>query len=384
MMESVILISMAIFWLSGIALFWTYFGYLLALKFFASIMTKTVEHRDITPPISIIITAYNEEKRIAQKLDNTLAIDYPKENMEIIVVSDGSTDQTDEIVKSYNDRGVSLLRVEGRHGKHYGQGRGIRKATNDLIVLTDATTFLESNGIKKIIRNFADPTIGCVSSEDRMKSVGSSKSGEGAYVRYEMKLRSLESAVGSLIGVSGSFFAVRKQLTEGWIDNMSADFFMPLLTRKQGMRTITEPEAIGYYEVVNKPGKEFIRKVRTIVHGLEVLFKFREMLNPFKYGFYSFKILTHKLSRWLVPFYLLLLFTANLFLWPVHMFYQVTLLAQVAINILAIIGVIFPGANRMALIRIPSFFVMVNWSIIVSWYYYCIGKEFIVWEPTKR
>ncbi|MEZ5358266.1 MAG: glycosyltransferase family 2 protein [Candidatus Zixiibacteriota bacterium] len=378
------LIIHIIFWLSVGLIVYTYFGYLLGLKFFAMFMTKEIKREEITPPVSIIITAYNEEKRIKQKLENTLNVDYPKDKMEVIVVSDGSTDRTDEIVKSYADRGVKLLRIEGRNGKHYGQGRGIKEATNDIVVLTDATTFLESHGIKNIIRNFADPTVGCVSSEDRMKSVGSSKSGEGAYVRYEMKLRSLESAVGSLIGVSGSFFAARKHLTEGWIDNMSADFFMPLLTYKNGYRTIIEPMAVGYYEVVSVPGKEFIRKVRTIVHGLEVLFKFKELLNPFKYGLYSLKILSHKLSRWLVPLYMVAAFATNIYLFFEHPFYEIALMAHAGLYFLALLGFLFPKLNHVFIIRLPFFFVMVNWSIVVSWYYYLIGKEFVVWEPTKR
>lgn len=383
-MDAWTLILNIVFWLSVALIFYTYFGYLLVLQFFASFMTKEVKHEDITPSVSIIITAYNEEKRIKQKLENTLNVDYPKEQMEVIVVSDGSTDKTDEIVTSYADRGVQLLRIEGRNGKHFGQGCGIRKATHDIIILTDATTFLESHGIKNIICNFADPSVGCVSSEDRMKSVGSSKSGEGAYVRYEMKLRSLESAIGSLIGVSGSFFAARKHLTEGWIDNMSADFFMPLLTHKKGYRTVIEPTAVGYYEVVNKPGKEFTRKVRTVVHGLEVLFKFKELLNPFKSGLYSFKILSHKLSRWLVPLYMVGALVSNILLFTTHPYFEITMFLQVVLYFLALLGFLFPKLNHVFLIRLPFFFVMVNWSIVVAWYYFLIGKEFIVWEPTKR
>ncbi|MCK5127035.1 MAG: glycosyltransferase family 2 protein [candidate division Zixibacteria bacterium] len=373
-----------LFWLAGFMIFWTYFGYLIALKLIVSVRARKVNKEDITPPISIIITAYNEEMRIAKKLDNTLNINYPVDKTEIIVVSDGSTDKTDDIVKSYSDRGVKLLRIEGRNGKHYGQGQGIRFASNDIVILSDATTFLESRGIRNIVSNFADPEVGCVSSEDRMQSIGSSESGEGAYVRYEMKLRALESAVGSLVGVSGSFFAARKELTEGWIDNMSADFFMPLLTYKAKMRTVTEPDAVGYYEVVHEPGKEFTRKVRTVVHGLEVLFKFKELLNPFKYGLYSFKIFSHKLSRWLVPFYLFCVLAANIFLLSSHMVYWAALAGQILLYLLALTAFIVPRLNDITFFRIPFFFVMVNWSIVVSWYYFIIGKDFVVWEPTKR
>jgi cellulose synthase/poly-beta-1,6-N-acetylglucosamine synthase-like glycosyltransferase len=221
-----------IFWISFFMVFWAYFGYLAFLKLLSLFYRRKVhKEANFYPDISIVITAYNEEKRIAEKLKNTLDLDYPKENREIIVVTDGCTDRTVEIVKSYADQGIKLLEIHDRHGKHYGQGKGIHKAEHDIVILTDATTFLPGDAAEKIISNFADQGIGCVSSEDRMKSTTAESSGEGIYVKYEMLLRRLESKVGSLVGVSGCFFAVRKKLCWEWIDNMSADFYMPSVTR---------------------------------------------------------------------------------------------------------------------------------------------------------
>jgi len=373
-----------IFWLSVFLMFWAYFGYWLMLKAISLVYTRQVTKDDTQPPLTVVITAYNEERRISEKLDNTLALDYPKDKLEIIVVSDGSTDRTEDIVRSYADRGVKLLPIEGRHGKHYGQGRGIQMAASEIVILTDATTFLEPDGAAKIVRNFADPTVGCVSSEDRMKSGGANSTGEGMYVTYEMKLRSLESAVGSLVGVSGSFWAVRKHLCKDWIDNMSADFYMPSVTRINGLRTVVEPEAHGYYEVLRDPEKEFGRKVRTIVHGFEVLFRFARVLNPFRYGFYSLQMFSHKLCRWLVPLFLITAFLSNVILFGSGLFYQVTMIAQIIMYLLSVLAYVDRKLQNVVLFKVPFFFVMFNLSILVAWYKYLTGQEYVTWEATKR
>lgn len=373
-----------IFWLSIFGVFWAYFGYWLMLKAVSVIHTRGVKKEDFYPQISLVITAYNEERRIAEKIENTLALDYPKDKLEIIVVSDASADRTDEIVDSFAGQGVQLLRIPERHGKHYGQGRGIRMARSDIIILTDATTFLEKDGAAKIIRNFADSTVGCVSSEDRIRSADSGSSGEGMYVTYEMKLRSLESAVGSLVGVSGSFYAVRKELCSDWIDNMSADFYLPSVARINGYRTVVEPEALGFYDVVSDPDKEFIRKVRTIVHGYEVLFRFARVLNPFKYGFYSIQMFSHKLCRWLVPLFLITALAANILIWERSVVYQVSLIGQLVMYAMALLAYVARKLQDLTLFKVPFFFVMVNVSILVAWWKYLTGQEYVVWDATKR
>jgi hypothetical protein len=199
-----------------------------------------------------------------------------------------------------------------------------------------------------------------------------------------MKLRSLESAVGSLVGVSGSFYAVRKNLCGEWIDNMSADFYLPSVARMHGYRTVLEPEALGYYEVVRAPEKEFIRKVRTVVHGLEVLFKFAPVLNPFKYGFYSLQMFSHKLCRWLVPLLLIAAFVANIMLFQKALLYQALLTAQALFYLMAFASYRIKSLHEVTLFKVPFFFVMVNLSILIAWYKYLTGQEYVVWDATKR
>jgi len=373
-----------IFWLTLSLIIWTYFGYPLVLKLLSYFHPKSRPPEDYYPDTSLIITAYNEEKKITQKLENTLALDYPKEKLEIIVVSDASTDKTEEIVRTFKGRGVSLLTIPERHGKHYGQGRGIKNARAEIAVLSDATTFLEPDSVRKIVRNFADPKIGCVSGHDMIRSDDRELPGEGFYVRYEMMLRSQESGFNSLVGVSGCFFAVRKRLCGDWIDNMSSDFYMPIVAYMNGLRTILDEEAVAYYEVLAEPEKEFIRKVRTIVHGLEVLARFKTILNPFKYGVFAMQMFSHKLSRWLVPLYLILFFWANLLLAGQNNFYLVCMILQILFYALALLGKVFKRLKDSPLFRIPIFFVMVNYSILVAWHYFLIGREFVLWEPTER
>lgn len=374
----------AIFWGSVFVVFWTYFGYLITLKLLSLFVNKEVDKRDPAPPVTIIVTAYNEEKRIGEKIENSLSLDYPDGKLSILIVSDGSSDGTDDIVKRYQQEGVKLLRIPERHGKHYGQKRGIELAETEIVVLTDATTFLEEDAVLKIVRSFSDPSVGVVSGEDKVSRDDINSSGEGAYVAYEMKLRNLEARVGSLVGASGSFFAIRKQLTDTWVDNMSSDFFMPIVAYMNGYRTVPDSEAVGYYTVLSDPDREFERKVRTVLHGLEVLFRFKAILNPFRYGFYSVQMISHKLMRWLAPFALLAILLTSATLYVDSLFFQIVLASQLLFYTLALIGRIFRVLQGLIVFKVPVFFVMVNTSIVMAWINYFTGKRQVVWEATKR
>ena len=372
------------FWLAAFIVFWTYIGYFVALLVISRVYKRQLDVADIEPPVTLVVTAHNEVRRIKEKIENMLQIDYPRKKMEIIIVSDGSTDGTDDIVQSFQDQGVRLLRIAERQGKHFGQGRGIRHAKSDIIIFSDATTFLERNAVRKIVRNFADSTIGVVSGWDQARGENLAQSGEGAYVQYEMKLRELEGSVGSLVGASGCFFAIRKELARDWINDMSSDFYMPIIAHMNGFRTIPEKEAIGYYELAGDPQKEFTRKVRTVLHGLEVLFHFSEILNVFKYGSYSLQMISHKLMRWLAPFALLILLVANLSLLNDGSLYRLTMAGQLCLYIMAGAAALYPTLQKVVFFKVPFFFVMVNISIILAWVQYLKGEKQVVWEATQR
>jgi glycosyltransferase involved in cell wall biosynthesis len=363
---------------------WSYVGYPLFLLICSKFVHRETQLKEWLPEVTVVITAHNEEKRIAQKIENTLALDYPSEKLYVMVVSDGSTDGTEDIVRSYVNRGVSLRIIPERHGKHYGQGRGVASAQTEFVVLSDATTFLKSDAIRFIVQNYADPTIGCVSGCDAVQDQQDSSVGEGAYVRYEMALRRLESSVSSLIGASGSFFSVRKSLCDTWIDDMSSDFYLPITCYIKGYRSILDERAIGYYSVLHDPAREFQRKLRTIVHGLEVLFLFKRVLNPFKYGLYALQLLSHKLCRWLVPFAMVIALVCNIWLLKYGLAYQMIFVLHLATYFLAGAAFLYKPVQNLTLFKIPLFFVMVNVSILLAWYKFLRGEKYVVWKATER
>jgi len=374
----------AIFAVAVAEILWSYVGYPILLFVCSRFVHRKVETKEWYPAVAVVITAHNEEKRIAQKIENTLSLDYPKDKLHVIVVSDASTDETEEIVRGYSQKGVTLRIIPERRGKHYGQGKGVASAPAEFVVLTDATTFLKADAVKLIVQNYADPTIGCVSGCDDVKEQHDSSVGEGAYVKYEMALRRLESRVSSLIGASGSFFSVRRSLCDNWIDDMSSDFYLPLTCYIKGYRSILDERAIGYYSVLHDPSREFQRKLRTIVHGLEVLFHFKRVLNPFKYGLYAIQLLSHKLCRWLVPLAMIAALVCNILLLPYGVAYQMVFVLHIATYILAAAAFIYKPVQNLTIFKIPLFFVMVNFSILLAWYKFLRGEKYVVWKATER
>jgi cellulose synthase/poly-beta-1,6-N-acetylglucosamine synthase-like glycosyltransferase len=373
-----------ILWGSVFLIFWAYFGYFIALVIIAKIYQKKIVKDDSHPAISFIVTAYNEELRIGRKIENTLALDYPKDKMEIIFVSDGSTDKTSEIVSTYADKGIKLLALPVRHGKHHGQHEAIKIATGEIIVFTDATTYLNPDAVNKLVRGFADPSIGCISGEDFVETDELESAGEGAYVKYEMKLRSLETKVANLVGVSGCFFALRKPLTDTWYSDLSSDFYLPILTHMNGYRVILESEAICRYAALKDPEKEFQRKVRTIVNGMAVLDRLKKILNPFRYGIFSLQMISHKIIRWSVPAALVLIFICNIPLVENSPFYYSLFSLQVAFYTLALMAYVIKPLRKIILFKIPLFFVTVNYSIFIAWLKFLSGRRYVTWESTKR
>ena len=396
-----------LFWFSVIMIFYAYFGYPLALMAISFVRNKKRKRREITPNLSFIITAYNEENTIQDKLENTLALSYPPQLFEIIVASDCSSDKTDEIVRSYAGRGVKLVRAHVRKGKEHAQKLAVREASGDILVFSDVGTILEQDALKNIVSNFADPTIGCVSSVDRFINPDGSVSGEGAYVKYEMFLRSLESRVNTLVGLSGSFFAARKEVCRDWAEDLQSDFNTLLNSVKRGLRGISDPETVGFYKNIADEKKEFNRKVRTVLRGISVLMRNLSLLNPFRYGLFAWQLFSHKFCRWLVPFFLLIAFFSNavLALKTASPLYSFMFIGQICFYALALLYHFFassspavtptgksgaevhPGHGKSSLsqlLKIPYYFVTVNASILVAWAKYIRGERATFWEPSKR
>ena len=373
-----------VFWTSLACVFYAYAGYPLMLLAISAFRKRPVRKGVITPPVSFIITACNEEQRIGGKIENTLAQDYPADKMEIIVASDCSTDRTDEIAASYRDRGVMLVRAPEGKGKENAQKSAVRASSGEILIFSDAATILRPDGVSDIVKNFHDTTVGCVSSVDRFIGRDGRASGEGAYVRYEMFLRSLESEVNTLIGLSGSFFAARRQVCRDWAADLQSDFNTLLNSVRMGLRGVSDPESEGFYRDLANEKKEFERKVRTVVRGITVFMKSLPLLNPFRYGLFSWQLLSHKLCRWLVPFALLLALIGNALIISDSPLYLYSFLCQAVFYTVALGGIWSGLFTKTGLLKIPAFFILVNLSILSAWYRYARGERMVSWTPSRR
>lgn len=343
-----------------------------------------VKRGNVTPKVSFIITAFNEEKRIKEKIENTLMQKYPKDKFEIIVASDCSYDKTDEIVKSYDFKGVKLVRAPERKGKENAQKYAIDIASGDILVFSDVATILQPDSMGSIVQNFNDPTVGCVSSVDKFIDKEGKISGEGAYVKYEMFLRRLETKANSLVGLSGSFFAARREVCLNWATDLQSDFNTVLNSVRTGLRGVLDPETAGYYTNITDEKKEFTRKVRTVLRGISVFMKNLNMLNFIKYGLFSWQLFSHKLCRWLVPFALVVGLFSNACLIRQSDMYVYIFICQCLFYITATVGIRTHLLARLNTFKVPSFFVLVNLSILNAWYRYMRGERMVSWDPSKR
>jgi len=335
------------------------------------------------PKLSLIVTAYNEEKRILAKIENSLLIDYPGE-LEIIIASDCSDDNTDSLVNGFSERGVRLVRADQRLGKENAQRCAIEQATGDILVFSDVATEIPSDALTKLVSHFEDNTVGAVSSEDRFISRDGSVAGEGAYVKYEMWLRRKESALAGLVGLSGSFFAARKGVCEQWDISSPSDFNTALNCANLGLRAVTASDVLGYYQDIQDPQKEYQRKVRTVLRGISALASHAEVLSFSRYGLFAFEVLSHKLMRWLVPWFLLLLFVVNCSLVGQHWFYSLAMVGQLGFYGLAIAAHMSDALKGNALVRIVYFFVQVNVAIADASIQFLRGKRMTLWQPSAR
>ena len=367
------------FWFSVILVIYAYAGYPCALIALTFLRDRPVKKAAITPRVSFVIAAHNEEQRIAEKIDNTLGQEYPADAMEIIVASDCSTDRTDDIVRSYGRR-VLLVRTRERRGKEAAQQLAVRTAVGKILVFSDCATALAPNAVATIVTNFADPTVGCVSSIDRLVDADGKASGEGTYVRYEMWLRKLETRVNTLVGLSGSFFAARREVCRHWASDRQSDFNTLLNAVALGLRGVLDVDSAGYYRNIADDRREFQRKVRTVVRGIAVMGDNVRMLNPLRHGLFAWQLVSHKVCRWLVPFGMIGAAISNAFLIDDSIFYAATFLLQ-AVFYAAAIGGVWTGAPAL---KIPMFVLVANLGVLTAWLRYARGERLSTWSPSQR
>ncbi len=348
--------------------------------------TDTVDKTGIFPFVTILITAYNEEDIIGKKLDNTLQLDYPKDKLEIIVVSDGSTDNTNRIVREYEGKGVKLNIIEKRAGKTAAQNDSVVKAGGEIIVFSDANGMYERDAVSKLAGNFRDEKTGCVCGELLYTDARGDTAGKGEnlYWRYERFLKKKESELGSVLGAAGSIYAVRKELYVPLDESLISDFLEPLKVREKGYRVSYEPEAISREETSASIGDEFKRKVRIITRGIFGLFAVKNLLNPFKYGLFSIQLISHKLLRWLIPIFMVFLFILNILLLDKKMFI-IIFYCQMMFYAFSFVGYLLEGKKVKARVFfMPLYFCMVNLAALSGWCNFIRGRKNILWETRER
>lgn len=383
MLELVLLI---VFIGSAIALAYVYVGYPALVYLIARLAGRPVRKSSLETTITIIITAFNEEATLPAKLENTLAIDYPADKLEIIVASDGSTDRTDAIAREYSDRGVKLVRREGRAGKTETQNLAVTEATGDIILFSDATTAYAPDILNEIAPNFADESVGCVAGKLVYVDPTASDVGKGAknYWGYEVFLRQNESRACSLIGTSGCLYAVRRSAYVPMYSEACSDFLICTSVYRQGMRTVFEPAAVCFEETNRNSEKEFQMRVRISSQTFSDLWKNRDMLNPAKSGFFAVQLISHKLMRYCVPAFLLLIFVSSgLLAWNSRAF-AALFVAQIAFYLLGFLTRVLEAKGmRLGLLAFPHYFLLANISSAVGFYKFLRGERFVRWEPIR-
>ena len=371
------------FWLGFGGVAYAYFGYPLLLAAWSRIRPCPVETEGTElPPVTVILPVHNEEGQLPGRLDNLLALDYPVDRMEILVVSDGSSDGTVAIATRYEgaDPRVRLVELQERAGKGNALNEGVRAAGNEVVIFTDAGILLERESLRALIAPFADPTVGCVSGEDTIAGSG----GEALYGRYELLLRRLEGQVRSIVGASGSIYAQRRELCPEFREGMAPDFLSVLHTVEQGYRAISVEDARGEMRAVSGHGREFSRKVRTLIRGMTVLGAYSHLLNPLRYGTFSWILFSHKMMRWLVPFFLVMMLVGNAALLD-SPFYRLLAIPHGLFYLLGVGALMgLPLLRSLLPARIAAYFVNVNASIAVAGWQFLRGQRMEIWAPTRR
>jgi cellulose synthase/poly-beta-1,6-N-acetylglucosamine synthase-like glycosyltransferase len=376
------------FWLSILLLVYVYGGFSLLIILVGRLRQRQVRKQDMTPPVSLIIAAYNEEENIAARIDNALKLDYPAEALQVIVASDGSDDATNSIVAGYSDSRVQLLNLP-RRGKIHALNDAVKHATGEILVFSDANSMYDAQALRMLSRNFADTQVGGVAGNTiytELSKSDSSSHGESLYWSYDKWLKETESKTGSIISAHGAIYAIRRELYRPITDSaVTDDFAISTLVIEQGYRLVFEPEARAYEPPLPAAEREFRRKVRLMTRGLRSVVLRKALLNPFRYGFYSVELFTHKILRRLVPFILLVLLLSSLALQSSGMIYGAAAGGQVLFYFLAGCGYLLRGRQlgKLKFLYIPFFYCLANFAAFVAMIKVLQGHQIERWQPQR-
>jgi cellulose synthase/poly-beta-1,6-N-acetylglucosamine synthase-like glycosyltransferase len=340
------------------------------------------------PPITIVLPVYNEERVIGDAIDTLLATDYPAELRQVLVLSDASSDRTHEIVRGYADRGVELVTLPERRGKTAAENESARHARGAIIINTDATTRIYPDAVKPLVSVFRDSTVGVASGRDvsAAAGVGEKSGAESGYVGYEMWVRDLETRLGSIVGASGCFMAIRRSLFDQLFpEALSRDFASPLLARASGYRAVSVPTARARVPRARSLQVEYRRKTRTMARGLETLWYLRHLLNPVRYGRFSWMLWSHKAARWFGFLAAPLGILGLALLAPQSAAARVLLALTAAGVACGITAYLWPRDRAIPRIIASAGYVLgATAAAIVAWGKALRGERNPIWEPTRR
>lgn len=340
----------------------------------------------ITPRVSMIIAAHNEARGIAAKLDNILALDYPRDRLEVVIASDGSTDDTLAILGEYAGRGVRRLALP-RVGKANALNAAVGVSSGEILVFSDANSIYAPDAIRKLVAPFADPEVGGVAGNQCYLTggKGAADAGERGYWAFDRLMKRFQSGSGNAISATGAIYAIRRSLFRTVPGGVTDDFVTSTSVILQGYRLVFAPDAIAYEPVAGASGVEFGRKVRIITRGLRAVVTMRELLNPFRYGFYAIQLFSHKVLRRLVAVPLLVLLAISPSLWRRNLIYRLATVAQIGAYGCGILGLLL-GDTRLGRLRIfalPSFFCLVNAAALRASINVLRGHRIDLWEPQR-
>lgn len=385
-----------LFWFSLIVVFYTYLGYGIVLYLMVKIKELFVKQKTVVllgdlPEVTLFITAFNEEAIVKEKMNNCLTLDYPKDKLKIVWVTDGSNDGTNELLKAYQE--VSVLFQPERQGKTAALNRGIGFISSPIVVFTDANTMINSEAILNIVAEFTDPKVGCVAGEKRIATKdkdGAAGGGEGIYWKYESTLKALDSRLYSAVGAAGELFAIRLELFENMErDTLLDDFILSLRIAQKGYKIAYCSNAYALESASADMKEEEKRKVRIAAGGLQSIWRLRSLLNIFRYGILSFQYISHRVLRWsLTPLLLFAMFPVNVILAINNSgscLYTIILLLQVIFYLSGIWGYYLSTKQiKNKILFIPYYFLFMNVNVIKGFFYLKKKTNNGIWEKANR
>lgn len=389
-----------IFWVLLFIVFYAYLGYGILLFFLVRIkrlfsVKKKKMNEDYEPDVTLFVAAYNEKDYVDAKVRNSFEMEYPKEKIHQVWVTDGSNDGTPDILRKYKDKGIEVYHEDVRGGKIGAMNRGMKFIKTPIVIFSDGNTMLGKESVQRIVDMFKDPKVGCVSGEKRIFSKDSDAAvgSEGIYWKYESKLKKWDAELYSVVGAAGELFAVRTELfQEVEKDTLLDDFIISLRIAMNGYTIQYDPEAYAIESASANVQEELKRKIRIAAGGIQSIIRLSPLLNPFKHGVLSFQFISHRVLRWtLAPIALPLIFIANLILAIYFGFdnfsniYTLLFYAQIIFYAAALLGWYFENRKiKIKLLFIPYYFFVMNYAVFLGFRRYLAGQQSVNWERAKR